>query len=121
LVSTNRNRAGEVRRTQQIVTVQQLLQFHQHVTDRAYKLMAEKNHDYTAASEDPFNNFREFGDSIGELGIAIRMSDKWRRFRTFIKKGMLKVKEEKVEDTLIDLINYAIIWMAYRRRRKLDL
>jgi len=88
-----------------------LLQRHQYLCDTARELMSRKNHDYTAASGDPFANFRG-SDYLGikpELGILLRMQDKMMRVRTFVDKGELRVKGENVKDALIDLINYTAL------------
>ena len=49
-------------------------------------------------------------DSIGMTGvegIIIRMVDKICRLNTIRKNGKMEVKEESVEDTLKDIVNYA--------------
>ena len=73
------------------------------------KLARNKNHDY---GNDSLKSF-------GNLGILIRISDKVDRLKTFQKKGILNVKDEKIEDTLKDIINYAI-YMIMQGRDKLD-
>lgn len=91
---------------------EKLVSFQRHVFNRAAKIIEAKNHDY-GADNDPFRNFHKHGS----LGIEVRLSDKWARFEGFLKRGLLKVKDESVEDTIIDIINYLILWMAYRRRK----
>jgi hypothetical protein len=87
-----------------------LFQAHQEITQKAYEIMRAKNADY-ACAEDPFRNFRTFG----LLGVLVRMSDKLARLRSFLENQTLAVKDEGVEDTLIDLVNYAVIFSAMRR------
>lgn len=70
--------------------------------------MAKKNQDY-GSDEDVFANFRMFGS----LGILVRMSDKLQRLKTFESRKSFAVTEETVEDCLLDLINYAILYKAY--------
>jgi hypothetical protein len=86
--------------------------FHTHIvlTDRAREIMHKKNHDYASVS-DPYRNFRTFG----LLGILVRMSDKLARLRTFEEQGVTKVADESIQDTIVDLINYAVIFEAMRR------
>ena len=82
--------------------------------------MKRKNNDYCSASNnkeiDPFHNFRQI-ESLGlcsaEVGIVTRMLDKLARISSFIKNGELQVKDESVEDTLLDLANYSIILSAF--------
>ena len=75
---------------------------HRIISDLA-KTRADKNHDY-AGGQDAFANFRSFGS----FGILVRLGDKFSRLKTFYDQKTLKVKDEKVEDTMNDLINYAI-------------
>ena len=86
----------------------ELLQKHKKMTDKARSLMAIKNADY-GANSDPFRNFRRHGLA----GINVRLSDKLARLDTFVEKGVLQVKDESVQDTLLDLINYAVLFAAY--------
>ena len=70
-----------------------------------------KNHDYSGESE--FGNFRE-SERIGVSawkGAFIRLQDKYSRACNLIKNGEenRKVLDEKLEDTLLDLANYAVI------------
>lgn len=78
---------------------------------RMREITQKKNNDYGGA-EDPFKNFREFG----ELGILVRMSDKWARIKTALKeKRELQVADESVEDTILDLSIYCLLLLAYRK------
>lgn len=79
-----------------------------------------KSHDY-AATVDPYSNCRR----SEEMGIPawkavlIRISDKYSRLVSFSKQGELKVKDESVEDTFLDLANYALIGLIlYRESRE---
>ena len=84
------------------------------VTKQMLEITAKKSNDY-ASDDDPFRNFREFG----ELGILVRMSDKFSRLRTALydRKDMA-VSDETVEDTILDLATYAILLLSYRRGAK---
>jgi hypothetical protein len=69
-----------------------------------------KNHDY-GATTDPWANFRlvELLGLTPSQGAMVRMLDKIARIAQFSRSGQLKVKDESVNDTLIDLANYALI------------
>ena len=69
-----------------------------------------KRHDY-ASKEDIFKNFRtcEMADIPAWKGVAIRIGDKFSRLMSFVKQEELKVKDESIKDTLIDMANYALI------------
>ena len=83
-----------------------LRRLHFELCEEARQLMEKKNHDY-ASEEDPFANFRLFG----VLGVAVRMGDKLSRLTSFMKNGELSV-DESLRDTVLDLINYSVIFLA---------
>jgi len=72
------------------------------------RLIEVKNNDY-GAEDAPFANFEMFG----ELGFLVRMSDKLMRAKQIISKGDIKVKDETLRDTLMDLSNYANLLIVY--------
>lgn len=47
----------------------------------------------------------------GELGIRVRMDDKFAR----LEAGLEDHNDETVENTLDDIIGYAVIWKLWRR------
>lgn len=88
-----------------------LFSLHENLTQKALEIMRAKNHDYTTGSGDPYSNFRN-SSVVGvapELGLLIRVIDKIMRLRTFISSGTLEVKNESVEDAIIDIINYMVL------------
>ena len=87
---------------------EELLQEHKTLCDSGRWLMGKKNRDY-GADTDPFRNFRRFG----EHGILVRMDDKLARLLTFTERGDFEVVSETVEDTVVVLINYAVLFLAY--------
>jgi len=54
------------------------------------------------------------------LGILVRMSDKWSRICSLVSSGEAKVKDESLEDTLIDLANYAILSIVVKKEMEND-
>lgn len=91
-----------------------LFKIHRDLCSRGLALMEKKNRDY-GGNTDPFKNFR----TRGELGILIRLEDKLARLDSFIQTGQLHVKDESVEDTIIDGINYLVLLHAYIKEQKL--
>ena len=91
-------------------TPTELLAAHKELTERARELMVSKNADY-GADADALRNFRLTALVVGDLksGILVRLCDKLARIGTFAKKGELAVKDESVEDTILDGINYLVI------------
>lgn len=84
--------------------------------DSASSIVEAKNHDYTGGNDDAFYNFR-FSERVTGVsvprGILIRVSDKLARLKTLINGENPAVKEESVEDTILDTINYLAILHAY--------
>jgi len=80
-----------------------------------------KRHDY-ASQEDVFKNFRtcEMAGIPAWKGVAVRIGDKFSRLMSFCKQGELKVIDESIGDTLIDMANYALIChiLFYEQRHK---
>ena len=80
------------------------------ITNQMHDIYIKKNHDYG----------NSFGKSMDEFGIAsaiIRMNDKLERLKTLSKKESM-VKDESVQDTLLDLANYAIMTVMYLKKHE---
>ena len=71
----------------------------------------KKNHDYG-------NSFAKSMDEFGMPAAAIRLSDKLNRFKALINSEA-KVKDESIEDTLLDMASYAIMTVEYLKKKKL--
>lgn len=92
------------------MTREELLQLHDELSFRAKEIMKAKSNDYAFGS-DLFANFRGsmFINIPVELGILMRSMDKFKRIETFVRSGNLQVKNESVEDAILDVINYMIL------------
>jgi hypothetical protein len=104
---------------------QQYLEFHETFCNRMMDITKKKNADYSGAGDDPFNNFRHIENfvqgselDIVAVGFLTRMSDKFSRIGSFISNGELQVRDESVEDTLLDLANYSALFAGYLREQK---
>lgn len=84
------------------------------------ELHSRKNHDY-AGTSDPLKNLRacERLDMDPFLGVMVRLQDKWSRLEEFIKQGVMLVKDESVEDTLMDNAVYSLLAIILRREAKI--
>ena len=71
------------------------------ITDEMLELYIKKNADYGDSVHDTFKDF-------GLISFLVRMQDKLNRLKTLNKQEAV-VEDEKIEDTLIDLSNYAIL------------
>ena len=100
----------------------ELLEFHKELCAKAHALMVRKNHDYAGRSgDDPFTNFRRselLGICSTEAGFLVRFTDKLSRLITFVESGQLLVKDEAVEDSCIDLLNYSVLFAALVKEKK---
>lgn len=89
----------------------ELVNYHEDLCFAAKKILEAKNHDYGGSDGDRFANFRgtmALGiDPV--IGVLLRMQDKIMRVKTFAEKGHLEIKNESVEDALVDIINYAVL------------
>ena len=103
------------------MTPQEYLIYHKQCCDRMIEIVAKKNHDYAGGNEDAFSNFRMVENcniASTEQGFLTRMMDKFGRVNSFVKQGVCQVKDETVEDTLLDLANYAILMAGYIKDKK---
>jgi len=67
------------------------------------KLYEAKNNDYGDSVSDTYNKF-------GMDAFTVRMYDKLNRIYSLTRSDMKgKVLDEKIEDTLLDLANYAVL------------
>lgn len=72
------------------------------LTNEILKIYREKNADYG----DSFSkSYKEFGI----IAPVVRMSDKMERIKQLSKGEDIKVKDESLRDTAIDLANYALM------------
>lgn len=80
------------------------------ITDGMVKTYIAKNHDYG-------NSFVQSLDKFGLIASIVRMGDKMNRIETLASKKA-EVKDESVEDTLLDLANYAIMTVMWLRNSR---
>lgn len=92
------------------------IEFHKKFCERMIEVTRKKNSDYTGTNPDPFANFKNVENldiCEAETGFMVRMTDKFSRMISFIQKGVFEVKDESIEDTCIDLANYACLFLGY--------
>ncbi|MBO8180289.1 MAG: hypothetical protein H0Z19_07395 [Archaeoglobus sp.] len=98
----------------------ELVDFLKGLYAEALDIVELKNTDY-ATDDDPLSNFHlveELGIVETEKAIFVRLSDKYARLANFLKRGDFTVKDERIEDTIKDLINYAGILLYAIKKRK---
>lgn len=92
------------------------INYHNSFCEKMMNITKRKNDDYTGGSDDPFANFRSVGllnVCDVETGFLVRLSDKFSRLNSFVKRGTFSVNDESLEDTCIDIANYAALFVAY--------
>lgn len=80
---------------------------------KGVELIERKNHDY-AGVDNPFKNF-ESALVVGipiDRAILVRVLDKLSRISNLLGREA-QVKDEAIEDTILDAINYLAILKAY--------
>lgn len=80
------------------------------ITTDMTKTYEAKNHDYG-------NSFNQSLYKFGLIASIVRMNDKLNRLETLASKRA-EVKDESVEDTLLDLANYAIMTVMWLRNSR---
>lgn len=106
---------------EKIMNREDYLKFHREVLEKLHDITKQKIMDYSGAFDSPFDNFtnvERLGVASTEIGYLTRMCDKFTRIHTIIKTGQAHVKDETVEDTLLDLANYCISLAGYLRSKK---
>lgn len=90
---------------------QQKVNAFEDVTINLRNLYDAKNRDYSDS----------FGQSFQKWGLpmaCIRLGDKLNRLESFAQKKDMQVDDESVEDTLMDMANYAIMTLVEMNMRK---
>lgn len=80
------------------------------ITTNMAKTYAAKNHDYG-------NSFDESLDEFGLVAAVVRIGDKMNRIKSLIKKEA-EVKDESIQDTLLDMANYCIMTVMRMNKTK---
>jgi hypothetical protein len=101
------------------ITREELLDMHDTICSDAKAIMQDKNADY-GAGEDALRNFRLCENMMIpiEVGIVTRLGDKLARISKIVVTGDTVVKNETVNDTILDAINYLVILAAAIEERR---
>lgn len=84
------------------------IEIHKSLCDKTHELYENKNADYG----DSFSQLRKRYPNF----VCMRLFDKLNRLDTIIQPGYeCKVSDEKIEDTLMDIANYALMELTERR------
>jgi hypothetical protein len=83
-----------------------------------YNLVSKKNQDYS--NEGPFENFEataKYANITIDQAFLFHLVNKMTRAKNLLSKDA-SVTDEPLEDTLMDMANYANLWLAYRKHGK---
>lgn len=87
------------------------IQEFKNITQEILETYLRKNVDYDDA-------FTKSLEEDGLLVAKIRLGDKYKRFSALIKQENL-VKDESIEDTLLDMASYAIMTVMFNRNKNI--
>ena len=90
--------------------MEEKINMHNELLDKLTKLYLTKNADYGDSVSETYKKY-------GMTSFLVRMEDKLNRVRTLSQKEA-KVTDEKIEDTLLDLANYAILAIIEKKMEK---
>ena len=85
--------------------------------ERHAQICAKLNDTYTRKNHD-------YGDSFAQLrqrqpnAILVRVFDKYLRLETLLSGATQEVKDESIDDTLVDLANYCIMELVERQAER---
>lgn len=84
---------------------------HKGICDNMNDTYRDKNGDYG-------DSFARVRREEGPASILVRLKDKLYRLETILHGAEIKVTDEKVEDTLLDMANYCIMELVEREVEK---
>lgn len=83
------------------------LDIYQYILNGLEETYKAKNNDYGNSVADTYEKF-------GDISFLVRITDKYNRLLTLCNPNApeQKVKDEKIEDTILDLANYCLLWLV---------
>ena len=85
------------------------LGIYQHIINNLEDTYKKKNSDYGNSVGDTYEKF-------GDISFLTRITDKYNRMVNLVcnSNNVRKVKDEALEDTILDLANYCLLWLVER-------
>lgn len=88
------------------------LDIYQYILNNLEETYKNKNNDYGNSVADTYKKF-------GDLSFLVRITDKYNRLLTLCNpNNEQKVKDEKIDDTILDLANYCLLWLVEREYKE---
>lgn len=83
------------------------LDIYQYILNNLQETYEAKNNDYGNSVADTYEKF-------GDISFLVRITDKYNRLLTLCDPNApeQKVKDEKIDDTILDLANYCLLWLV---------
>ena len=83
------------------------LDIYQYILSNLEETYKAKNNDYGNSVADTYEKF-------GDISFLVRITDKYNRLMTLCNPNASeqKVKDEKIDDTILDLANYCLLWLV---------
>ena len=88
------------------------LGIYEYILNHLEETYRDKNNDYGNSVSDTYDKF-------GCVSFLVRITDKYNRLMTLCNPNApeQKVKDEKIDDTILDLANYCLLWLVEREYR----
>lgn len=90
------------------MSIEEKIEAHKELLDGLHNLYITKNRDYGDSVHDTYEKY-------GLVSFLVRIEDKLNRARTLSKQAAV-VQDEKIEDTLLDMANYAVLAVLELKR-----
>ena len=88
------------------------LGIYQYIISNLEDTYKRKNSDYGNSVGDTYEKF-------GDISFLTRITDKYNRILSLADKGQCgEVKDEALEDTILDLANYCLLWLVEREYKE---
>lgn len=84
---------------------------HRKILDEMADTFSKKNSDYG-------NAFEEILDDFGASYAVGRLKEKLKRLTQLVVSNKQEVKDESIEDTLLDMANYAVLTIMWLQKQK---
>lgn len=84
---------------------------HKKILDEMADTFSKKNSDYG-------NAFEEILDDFGASYAVGRLKEKLKRLTQLVVSNKQEVKDESIEDTLLDMANYAVLTIMWLQKQK---
>ena len=82
------------------------------ILEELRKTYEAKNSDYGDSVGDTYKKF-------GDVSFLTRITDKYNRILSLSDRGECgQVKDESLDDTILDMANYCILWLVERAAKK---